>query len=40
MSNELIQETIQCLIKTFNVTSNEERAAAESRLQELCNNCL
>lgn len=35
MSNDLMNETIQCLSKTFTVADKNERQAAEARLKEL-----
>jgi hypothetical protein len=35
MSNELIEETINCLRATFKVTDNEIRKQAEERLKAL-----
>jgi hypothetical protein len=37
MSNELIEETINCLRATFKVTDNVIRKQAEDRLKELGN---
>ncbi len=35
VDQNLIEETMQCLLKTFTEKNNQERAKAESRLKDL-----